>query len=322
MIGIVGAGICGLMAARELTARGHRVALWDKARGVGGRMATRRIESAVFDHGAQFFTARSPEFSALLDEFMAADAAREWFRGFPSEEVEKSERHPRFCGVGGMTDVPKFLSRGLDIHLGKAVSCVTRQCGKWQITAGATYEVDSLILTPPVPQSLALLDAGDFQLPDDIRSALECISYEPCWAVLVQLDGPSCVPFSGARQLENGPISWIADNYQKGISPRPGAITIHARGDWSRAHFDDTPEAVIAFLLHEAHDYLGANVIAAQAHRWRFAKPEVLHDAPCLWAQDSGLVFAGDAFGGSKVEGAVLSGLAAARCLNERENHV
>src|SRR5687767_6931136 len=109
IIGIIGAGICGLMAARELTQNGYQVWLLDKARGVGGRMATRRVDNAVFDHGAQFFTSRSAEFSGLVDEMQQAQVARQWYRGYPSLTINKSESYPRFCGAHGMTDVPKFL---------------------------------------------------------------------------------------------------------------------------------------------------------------------------------------------------------------------
>lgn len=56
---IVGAGLSGLVAARSLAASGHDVSVLDKGRGVGGRLATRRIGDAVLDHGAQFFTVRT-----------------------------------------------------------------------------------------------------------------------------------------------------------------------------------------------------------------------------------------------------------------------
>ena len=61
---VVGAGISGLLAAQELTAAGWRVVVLDKGRGVGGRMATRRVGDGTFDHGAQFFTVRGERFLA------------------------------------------------------------------------------------------------------------------------------------------------------------------------------------------------------------------------------------------------------------------
>ena len=321
-IGIIGAGICGLMAARELTKHGYQIWLFDKASGVGGRMATRRVGEAVFDHGAQFFTSRSAEFSGLVDEMQQVEVAREWYRGYPSPTVRKDEKYPRFCGAQGMTDVPKYLAQDLTIHLNEMVQRIDWAEDKWRVETGQnTYHADALILTAPVPQSLEFLK-GNFTLPDDAHGALRNITYEPCWAVLAQLERRSQIPAPGALHLENGPLSWIADNHQKGISPQPGSVTIHANGNWTTEHFEETPEIVTSLLLEAVQGYLGCQVITAQAHRWRYAKPLVTHDAPFYHVGHAApLVFAGDAFvtpgAGPRVEGAALSGLAAARTLHE-----
>jgi predicted NAD/FAD-dependent oxidoreductase len=65
---IIGAGMSGMAAASELSRAGLRVMVVDKGRAVGGRMASRRIGEAVFDHGAQFITARSDQFLHRMHE--------------------------------------------------------------------------------------------------------------------------------------------------------------------------------------------------------------------------------------------------------------
>lgn len=60
-IAIIGAGVSGLIVANEVT-------IFDKSRGIGGRMATRRVDNYHFDHGAQFFTAKSEEFKELCQK--------------------------------------------------------------------------------------------------------------------------------------------------------------------------------------------------------------------------------------------------------------
>jgi predicted NAD/FAD-dependent oxidoreductase len=324
-IGIIGAGICGLMAARELNKSGHQVWLLEKARDVGGRMATQQVDDGVFDYGAQFFTGRSPEFCALIDEMQKAHVTRQWYRGYPSPSICKDENYPRFCGARGMTDVPQYLAQELTLHLNETVQRIDWVDEKWRVATGNVFWADALILTPPVPQSLTFFK-GNFVLPSIARRALEKITYEPCWSVLAQLNGLSQIPAPGALHLEDSPLSWIADNHQKGISPRPGSVTIHASGDWTKEHLDQAPEAVTALLVEAAQKYLGRTVITAQDHYWRYAKPLVIHDAPFYYVgYPAPLFFAGDAFvspgAGPRVEGAALSGLAVARALNELFNN-
>jgi predicted NAD/FAD-dependent oxidoreductase len=83
-IGIVGAGMAGLSCATLLAAAGHRVVLFDKGRGPGGRMATRRVATdlgeVVFDHGAQYLTARDPDFVTQVERWRDAGHVARWRR--------------------------------------------------------------------------------------------------------------------------------------------------------------------------------------------------------------------------------------------------
>jgi renalase len=317
---VVGAGIAGLLAARALAAAGRSVVVLDKGRDMGGRLATRRIGAGVFDHGAQFFTVREPDFAAMVAGWLAAGIVIEWSRGFPTPEGPRADGHPRYRVAGGMAALAQHLARGLDVRVAERVTRVE--------VAGARYAVvgesgrraaRSLLLTPPVPQSLELLRAGGVELEGSARVALERIAYAPCLAALALLEGPSAVPPPGALVAPAGPIEWLADNQRKGLSPGAAAITIHATAAFSRAAFDDADAAIADALLAAAAPWLGARVAAVEVKRWRYAAPTVLHPERCLVTTTPGgqLAFAGDAFGGPRVEGAALSGLAAARRLVE-----
>ena len=316
---IVGAGISGLLAAGELGDAGWRATVLDKGRGVGGRMATRRMGGAGFDHGAQFFTVRSERFGALVNDWLAAGAAAEWSRGFGDAEGNANpDGHPRYRGSKGMTSIPKHLARGLDVRTGERVVRVDRDGDGWTVAceSGLSVSADALLLTAPVPQSLALAESGNYGLPENARGQLESISYDPCLAVMALLDVASPVPEPGGVQIKGEPLDWIGDNATKGISDRP-ALTIHGGPHWSREHYDDGEADVTRALLRLAGERLGVDLAASTVEtslaRWRYSWVTSSHEEPCLVAsEDPPLVFCGDGFGQPKVEGAALSGLAAA----------
>jgi renalase len=315
---VVGAGISGLLAAHELTASGWRVVVLDKGRGVGGRMATCRVGDGNFDHGAQFFTVRSERFQRIVSGWLERGVVEEWSRGFADAAgLPNEDGHPRYRGSGGMASVPKHLARGLDARTGVRVVEVNLRDGTWEARteSGSRVTAAALVLAAPVPQSLALL-RDDAALPAEARRRLERISYSPCLALLAMLDGPTGVPEPGGVQIRGEPLDWIGDNQQKGISRVPG-LTIHAGPEWSRTHFDADEAWVTASLLAFAGEQLridlSSGTVETSLTRWRYSWVTRPHPEPCLVAREEPpLFFAGDAFGSSKVEGAALSGLAAA----------
>lgn len=307
---IVGAGLAGLVAAAELQKAGRQVVVLDKGRGVGGRLATRRLGTATFDHGAQFITVRDPRFAAAMASWQEAGVIVEWCHGFRSE----ADGHPRFRGQPGMSALPKLLAKGLEVQTEKQVAAVRPAGDRWlvELADGGGYSARALLLTPPVPQTLALLDAGAVPLADTDRRRLSALQYERCLAAMAVLDGPSRVPAPGGFAPESGPIAWIADNQAKGVSAEP-AVTVHATHAFSVEHWDRDRQEAGRLLLDAAAPWLGANVVSFQAHGWRYSKPLQVDPEPCaVLSRTPPLVLAGDVFGGPRVEGAALSGWAAA----------
>jgi hypothetical protein len=219
-----------------------------------------------------------------------------------------------------MNSLAKHLAQGLDIRLNIRINQVMPAENGWQAQSedGQFYTSQALLLTPPVPQSLALLDAGQTSLSSADRQALEKIAYAPCLAGLFWVDGSIQLPEPGAIQRPEAPISWIANNQQKGISPEAPIVTVHAGPAHSRQLWHQ-PETLARSSLQSAlQPFLAptARIIEAQLVRWRYALPTTIHPAPCLLASGlAPLVFAGDAFGEPRIEGAALSGLAAAAAI-------
>lgn len=323
---IIGAGMAGLMAAYMLQKESDlAVLVLDKGRGVGGRMATRRIDGGRADHGAQFFTVRHERFQNWVDRWDDQGLVYEWSYGWSDGSVlpRASDGHPRYAVDGGMAALPTLLARDLDVRYPVRIQCVERRNGSWAARAddGEEYIASALVLTPPVPQSLRLLDAGNVRLADDDRAALERIEYAPCLAGLFHVTGGVHLPEHGAVQRPDADITWIADNTRKGISPDARIITVHAGPEYSAEHYDDPDEEILQSLRAgvDVFSTPDTKILEAQLKRWRYALPTTLHDERCLTAHHLPLlVFAGDAFKEPRVEGAALSGLTAADTLLRR----
>jgi len=336
-VAVIGAGMAGLCAAGVAIAAGLRVAVIDKARGVGGRMATRRLGAAVVDHGAQFFTARGADFHAIVADGCERGSVIPWCSGFArSTAIDRpatpaEDGHPRYRGAKGMTDLPKLLAERLvhatgPLRTNARVTAITVTDSRVRLALDGGDEVVArgCVVTPPVPQALDLFAAGGLLAPAarfidvEVHRLLASVAYDPCFALMLVLDQPSRLPAPGGVQFESGPIAWIADNQQKGISPVP-ALTIHASGDFSRARFDDPPEDVMQAMRSAAAPWIGgATVVEQSLQRWKYALPTTVLEVPFVAASTAPtIVCCGDAFAGPKVEGAASSGMAAGRWLVE-----
>jgi renalase len=319
---IVGAGMAGLMAAHNLTQRHINVLLVEKNSRVGGRLATAKIGGGLADTGAQFITVRNPQFKAYVDHWLDHGLVFEWAQGWSDGSLNTApfDRHPRYAVYGGMVALAEHLAAGLDIWLDTQITLIALNGDGWlaQDDRGHTLTASALLLTPPVPLSLNMLNAGQVVLSSQDRAALEVLTYDPCLVGLFSVDGRVRLPEPGAVQRPTAPISWIADNRRKGLSPDKALITVHASAAYSRRIWSRPDwEALVALesALREFKDR-SATVIDAHLERWLYSIP--VHPYPNRYLHSislPSLVFAGDSFGSPRVEGAALSGLAAAKAL-------
>lgn len=323
---IVGAGLCGLMTAATLQSAGKRMTLVDKGRSVGGRLATRRIGPGRADHGAQFFTVREVAFQRHVDQWLAQDVVYKWSDGWSAGRkpdglpIHEPDGYPRYAVHGGFNALAKHMATCFDpaqtqVHVNRQIASIRPADGAWHVADedGNAYACHTLVLTAPAPQSLALLRAGGTDLSVADRAALESLRYDPCLTGLFWIDGSIDLPEPGAMPRPGGIINCISDNQRKGISPEATIVTVHTVPSYSRQHYEDADAVALPPIQAAMEPYLtpGTTVREAQLKRWRYAQPEVLHRERYLLAADlPPLYFGGDGFGGPRVEGAALSGMA------------
>ncbi|GHB71093.1 NAD(P)/FAD-dependent oxidoreductase [Persicitalea jodogahamensis] len=310
---IIGAGMAGLSAAHELAKHSWEVTLLDKGRGVGGRMATRRIDNTRADHGAQYFSVRTPEFRQLIERLEAEGIVEAW------DLEEAGIEHPRYFGTNGMSTIPKYLAKDLNIKLQERATLIESEEKGCQVTteAGSTYSADAVILTIPAPQAAILLQDSQLPLNEAGEHAFAAIVYQPCLAVLALLKEPSKVPAPGLVKFEEGDIATVTDNQQKGIAPEQPTVTIHASPEFSLANLEGDLKQAGQKLLDQLTDWIPAeNVGEYQVHRWRYSLADMRSPEPFAALNTPfPLLMGGDGFGMGNVEGAFQSGLQMARFL-------
>ncbi|MEM9026656.1 MAG: FAD-dependent oxidoreductase [Verrucomicrobiota bacterium] len=301
---IIGAGISGLLAATSLKKSGYSVIVIDKGRGVGGRMATRRIGEACIDHGSQFFTQRSKTLAPWIKTWQENGLIQEWY----ANELDTVWR-----GSNGMTDVPKFLSQDLIIEKSTRVIELIREKSKWFLRSedGRHFSSKTVILTAPLPQSVGLLDHQSIALPSGDFERLSSVKYTRCLAALVHLQSPTKLDPPGIIKIQESNIETITDNLIKGISKSP-VLTIHSSAEFADKYWNYDDEFRLPQLIDSARKIIDFKTVEASMHRWGFAKTLNPLSESHYASTTLGLAIAGDGFIAGRVEAAAQSGLAAA----------
>ncbi len=324
-IAIIGAGISGLFAARTIADQGLDVVVFEKSRGVGGRMATRRTPfQQRFDHGAQYFTARDERFLRYVRSWQAQGVVANWpdpnqgsseqiavIKNGKIESYSVSEL--RFVGTPGMNAIGKHLADGLNVQLRTEVESITptqNQLALKDSSQNLIGNFDRLIISAPAAQTAELLS----QFPTLAKPISE-IRMNPCWAVMAELPQPLDTAWVAAF-VHGSPISWLARNQTKpGRQSSREQLVLHANPQWSTDHWNEDPEKVSAMLLDElwrATSVTPQFPTTSIAHRWKYAIPVNATKIESYFDAQSGIAACGDWANGSRVEGAFLSGMSAA----------
>ncbi len=307
--------MAGLTAALELQKNGWGVTVLDKGRGMGGRLATRRIDNGRADHGAQYFSAKTPDFQQFVANLQTKGILSEWHLGGIFQ-------NPRFIGTDGMNAIAKYMAKDLTVKTNEKVVMLSGDKHSCEVVTefGTHYKADRLIITAPVPQVQTLFEDSQIDITEAEKATFESVIYAPCIAVMLSLSRPSKMPLSGYLKFEAGPVAWVADNFQKGISPLKYTVTIHASAEFSQAQFEADQNQTGQTMIDCLKEWIELDSIeTVSVHRWRYSLAEKRRIEPFVICGQSSfpVLIGGDGFGMGNVEGAFVSGLKMAQHLTK-----
>lgn len=319
-VAVIGAGLAGLACAQALVSAGALVQVFEKSRGVSGRMSTRRGEGWQCDHGAQYFTAREPAFRIEVQRWIDAGAAALWMpevRVYDGAEAgvftSHASRVDRFVGTPGMTAPGCLLAENLSVHCNATVDSLQRRDGRWFLhtAEGGLLQssFDIVLLAMPAPQAGVLLQSLDSPL----LVVTQNVHMRAAWALMLQLDAADG---ADAAFVNSGPLRWVARDTSKPQRTGKQTWLLHATPQWSEAHLEAPREQVAAALLSAFADlgmvHAPAETVSVSTdwtlHRWRYADTQQPLGMGCAWDAGARLGLCGDWLLDGKVEGAWLSG--------------
>ena len=316
-IAIIGAGLSGLRLAQHL----HPVAdvtVFEKSRGLGGRMSTRRADPYHFDHGAQYFTARGPAFAAFLRPYLEAGSVEIWqprLANLADGTPPPVWSAPRYVAVPGMTGLAKSMAQDLKVERSVHIDCLQRSGSSWALRdkEGIIRDgFDWVISTAPAPQTAQLMPpefAG--------HTALQSTQMQGCYTLMLGFDKAQGLDWDAAW-VGADPLAWIAVNASKPERAGPYCIVAQTSNSWAEVNLERDQADVQAELMAAFTAATGVNASSASyvsLHRWRYASVRRSAGHPFLMDPAQCLAAAGDWCGAGKVEAAFESAEALASAL-------
>jgi|SaaInlStandDraft_6_1057023.scaffolds.fasta_scaffold35349_1 renalase len=314
-IAIVGTGISGLTCANYLKSMAD-VTLFEKARGVGGRMATRRADPFCFDHGAQYFTANTIDFKRFIKPMLDNKVLVPWrgrfveFRGDTIVKIHSSNYEDiHYIGTPGMNSMAKYLSEGLDIKLSTRITSINKFDDLWQLQSegGGTYlGFDWVIITAPAKQTYELMPR-QFKYYNERQDHL----MTSCISVMLGLDTSLDLDFDCAKIFKSD-IDLISVNSNKPDRKNRYSLLIQSAHRWADLHMNDSKDSILTHLCQETSQLLRKDVSKAvhkDVHFWRYAKGTKRQEASILIDNNSKLAACGDWCLDGSVESAFTAAL-------------
>ena len=313
-IAIIGAGMAGLTAAQLLKDHAE-VTIFEKSSSVSGRMATRRADPYSFDHGAQFFGAKTTEFKNFIAPMIATGVLKPWNARFV--EIENADivqsrnwadSYPHFVGDPGMNAVGKFLSEDLNVQVKSRVHSIEKSGNQWSLMGENCRNLgnfDWILLAIPAAQAAEILPSS---LP--VHEEISSIKMEGCFSVMLGFPEPLPIEFDAAL-VRGSDISWISVNSSKPGREGPFSMLVHSTNSWADANSHMDRGEALDYLCSQVSRAIGHDVANAKhkaIHQWLYANTKKQGNATHFIDQSKNIGVCGDWVIQGRIEAAFTSG--------------
>ncbi len=291
-IAIIGAGFSGCNLYNNLKEKYQDITIFEKSRGVGGRISTKYIDDKFIDYGTSSIIPITNDL-----KFFCLDLAK--------NGVVKS-KYDEFIPKNGINNICKFLIDENSLITNTRIEKIIKKNEKW-LLEDSNHKIfddfDLLFVTIPAPQILQM----DIQLPDDFKNKLLDIKYDSTFSLILYSD--ENIKLDENKIYENKNVKDIINNSKKYAYKDFSSYVIHSTKEFANNLNELTKEEIHQIFLKtfEKETLKGLENFKQIPHLWKYAFAKNSLDMPYFFDKELKLGVCGDYFSHNNLEASLLS---------------
>ena len=312
-VAVIGAGITGITLANLLQKKVN-LTVFEKSRGVGGRMATRRAKPYQFNHGTQYFKIENKKFKDFMQPLMRYKI----IKPLETNQIEilnkkiikrtKIYNQKYYTAESNMNSVVKYLiNNNFSIKLLCKIEKTVKENDKWFIIDSdkASYgPYDWLFITIPPNQALEIL-YNNFKFLDIIKK----IKMRSCYSLMLGFDKIKEFDFDTALFLDED-VQWLSIRKKIIENKKYYNLLINSSYNFAEKNVNSSKDKISNYLINQVSTILNCelnNYDHKALHFWKYAMSEKNNNLGSFFDEDLKVIVCGDWCMNGKVEGAFLS---------------